>query len=307
MVAKSNVAVKRDLPFDNYLSDPGTSQSMLQILRTGTPLHYYHSIQDAAKNSRTQTEAQAFGTLFHLLALTGEENVLKHYARVEGCSAITKQNKQCANEAKYWVDKVPLCGRHLNGVPDNIEAVSEDKYLTAESMVDSINNSNLPSKLLQSALPDDREISIFFDHPRFGIQCKARIDALSFSTGAIIDIKTTSTTIGDDEQLSKDIYFRGYHIQAAWYLMAARLAFPETEWKTCTLIFIEKTPPYISVLRPLDDEYLRLGEIEADSMVERLSKCIHDDKYPGPPEIDTIKPLDWMIRKFEDDFNVPSV
>jgi hypothetical protein len=66
------------------------------------------------------------------------------------------------------------------------------------------------------------QVSVIWDCPIIGVRCKARFDRLKAK--AIIDLKTLTNTqsIPLDAAIAREIGYRKYHLQAWWYLDAAR-------------------------------------------------------------------------------------
>ena len=124
------------------------------------------------------------------------------------------------------------------------------------------------------------EVSIVWTDKHTGLMCKARIDRLT--PQRLIDVKTCMSC--KPSEFMWDIYKRGYHRQAAWYLKgwntlaSEGLTEPVDEF---AIIAVGKDSPVQVTAAPLSEDAIRLGEndnIEALAMVEY---CMARDEWPG--------------------------
>jgi hypothetical protein len=123
------------------------------------------------------------------------------------------------------------------------------------------------------------ELSICWSDPDTGVTCKGRIDWHTPTTagGAILDLKTTKDA--SPSSFERAIYQFGYHRQAALYLRGAKeLDLPVKHY---TIAAIETAPPYGVVLYRLDDEAIRLGEVQVDFALGLYAECRRTGVWNG--------------------------
>lgn len=111
---------------------------------------------------------------------------------------------------------------------------------------------------------DDREKSIFWNED--GIAFKARIDAMDYESGEIIDIKTTKDASPDAFARSCDEF--GYAIQGAMYLRAAK-AFEKKKFSKFKIIAVETSFPFSVGIYTWGEEsdFIRAGAKELDRRI----------------------------------------
>lgn len=126
-----------------------------------------------------------------------------------------------------------------------------------------------------------------------GIAVQCRIDAWDQNKGCKYDLKTISAI----ENVERDIYKRGYHIQDRWYGLV--LGTDLGSRKSCpdsALIFVETNPPYRWRIVRLDAEYRMI----ADDAIDRAWIGIRERMASGKWDDDDIhllaSPPPWMAE-----------
>jgi len=93
----------------------------------------------------------------------------------------------------------------------------------------------------------------------------------------ILDVK--DTTNASEDAWERRITGMEHHIQAQLYLEGAkRLTGKEHDW---LWLIIESQPPYLSVIRGIEDRALSVARDEIDIRVALLQDCIEHDRWPG--------------------------
>jgi exodeoxyribonuclease VIII len=131
-----------------------------------------------------------------------------------------------------------------------------------------------------------------------GLKCKARLDLLSHSVPAILDLKG-STSI--DARIFGAVAARMvYHLQGAFYRMGARAnGLGELPF---LIIGVECEPPHDVAVWSLDEDALYAGEEECRDLLRRVAECRASGKWPGRYEGEQVLYLPaWAIGETEDD------
>lgn len=249
--------------FAEYLAIGAINWSSLKLYAK-SPAHY----RENADNPREQTVAMVLGSAVHCLCL---EPMLfeQQYAVAPEVDRRTKAGKE------QWA---------------SFEAEHRSKnILTAEqsALAHGIAASVLDGKtgnLL--GLCDEREITLTWEDPITGLQCKARLDAVDMVNGLAVDIKTTEDA--SPQSFSRTVYNYLYHGQAAFYLEGLR----QNGFMISRFIFlvVEKKPPFAKALYLCSDELLASGRILFQGCLNKHAECLAANEWPGYPE--TIHTLD---------------
>lgn len=131
------------------------------------------------------------------------------------------------------------------------------------------------------------------------IWCRALVDHMS-EGAQLIDLKTTSRSIGD-EDLKRKIAQDGGDIQAAWYTEGLATLFPELAGRVkFTFIFIEVEPPFLPRPITLSENWLTRARFRIDRAADIFAKCLREDKWPGwPTELTTLSAPTYLETKWE--------
>ena len=163
-------------------------------------------------------------------------------------------------------------------------------YEKVERITDAVLSNSLARSMILSNSAV-KEYSSFFKHEHTGLQCKARFDVFDESAGTIIDLKTTADA-------SKDAFSRscanyGYHLQAAWYLMAHEKA------HQFVFIAVEREEPYAISFYELDENSLADGESLMRKGLEQWKECVELDHWPTyPQKLQEVSIPHWAMMRF---------
>lgn len=180
-------------------------------------------------HKKTPTESMIFGTNMHSIVLEGARFVgaekfdLRKTADKERKAAFEEINK----------DKIVL---------------SADRFEDAISILKSLSECKLEGVLVTELLkPMKKELSGFVDDRK--IRCDA-IDDLYLP-----DLKTTCAK--SFEEMNREFFNRGYHIQAAFYHDTALMI--DDKKRTPICVFMQTVAPYSCVALKVSEEILQLG------------------------------------------------
>ena len=253
---------------DNFMSETdyrnhnAISRSEVWRLITKSPAH--------ARTSTPTTNAMELGTAIHQAVLEPH-----HFNQNFLCGPDNRRG----NKWKDAVQKAEADGKILLTAPD---------YEKVERITDAvISNSLARSMILSNSAVN--EYSTFFQHKPTGLECKARFDIFDEPDGLIIDLKTTADA-------SKDAFSRscanyGYHLQAAWYLMAHDKA------HQFVFIAVEREEPYGISFYELDEDSLAEGESIMRRGLEQWKECVELDHWPNyPQKLQAISIPPWARR-----------
>ena len=180
-------------PAADYFAIEALSASGAKLLNRSAA-HYLHNKANPAKPSA----AQMFGTLVHSLVLE-PETVNNLYA------AAPKFDKRTnAGKAGFAEFEAANAGKTI---------IDLDDFQRAQRCATAVWDHPTAGALF--ALAQHREVTVLFE--RYGVQCKARIDAIFDST--VLDLKTTRD--GSPSGFSRSCAAYSYQAQATHYIYAA--------------------------------------------------------------------------------------
>nr|DAQ54379.1 MAG TPA: Exodeoxyribonuclease 8 [Caudoviricetes sp.] len=258
--------VEPDMPAADYHAHPAVSKSLLDRMAK-SPLHARAYLDGAIEPA---TPAMLFGTALHTAVLEPARYAAE-YAVFEG--------DRRTKDGKATYEKLIASGKSI------ISAADAD---VISAMVSSILQHPVAAKLLTEGVV---EHSVFWTHPRTGLECKARPDYWRQNHGMVVDLKTTEDA--SPAGFARSIAAYRYHVQAAHYLdgtMAARFVF----------IAIEKKAPYAVGVYELDPASLTAGASLRARDIEQYASCVEFNAWPGySPEIQTIALPKWATNQEE--------
>ena len=271
------------MPFRDYLAYPAMNASGLRKL-IKSPLHYQHEQRFPSES----TASMNLGTCVHGLVLEGEE--VYH--------VMPPEFKRRAGKAYHeWANSLPEGSIILNkkeeaqvlGMHDSIMQNHRSRYFMCRLRYDPYQDRYV-------------EYNVLWDHPKHGIPCKARLDLMYRDQNegewlTVIDIKTTSGG-ADASNFGNAIARYDYHMQAAWYFMAAAQEFGideeelfdpqllDEEWYDLPrhrfyYIVVESSAPYAVAVYELDPQSLASGRADCNEMLDLYMDCKKKDHWPS--------------------------
>jgi hypothetical protein len=207
--------------------------------------------------------------------------------------ATGKQLNGNSNVYKEWKKKTEAAG---------LMVVTEDQAKTVAAMVKALRAHPEASQMLD---PDSiwAEQTIVWTDP-LGVRGRAMLDALprwATQAGDFVfsDFKTTSDP--NPEQIRKDIWKYGYHVQLAWYRRGVRALHLGGGGKVSARLIFQGTkyPHIVTVVEP-DREAMDWAEWQIDLALERYLRGQATGLWPG--YADRTVPLalpGWALRELE--------
>ena len=179
-----NPGVYPDVPMADYLAWERYSRSWLAGLIAGDSPR---AVRHAQTTHRASTDAQAFGSAFHLL-------VFEPMNSLEGIVVAPKRARRSKVDKEAWE-----AFEQENA--DKIIVKAED-WETMRRMADALAADPVAAQYLDGV--QDREVSVTWEEPFLwapgelgdrmrSLPMKARIDGLDPEAGVIVDLKTTGT------------------------------------------------------------------------------------------------------------------
>jgi len=263
--------VNKRLAFDDYAKIDAVNWSTLKHMRK-SPLHYKHALD----NPRADTTRLALGRAAHTAVLEPDTFML-HYACFKG--AIRRG-------AKWDVFKEQHEGETILKV---------DEYQTCLAIRDAVRKHQVASTYL---FEGSAEHSIIWTDGETGLQCKGRIDWVSRSKPAIVDIKTTSDVSAD--RFGATCARMLYHAQLAMYSDGYYAAHGER--LPVVIIAAEATAPHDVAVYTLDEDALYAGSEIYRELLVKLKLCRNQNRWPGRYEDEvTLRLPAWAFGDEEGD------
>ena len=246
---------------EEYRSNPAVNKSTLWELAK-SPKHYRYIME----NPQQDTPALKIGRAVHAAVLQPEE-FKTEYISAPDVDRRTKEGREI-----YAAFVTAAEGKTVLSASDFEEACS---------IAAAVKDCEQAVELLTGCV---FEKPLFWNHEETGLPCKCRVDAMK--PGIMIDLKTSSDASTD--AFTKEVFWRGYDVQAAHYMDAYNVLFGSfPDWY---FIVVEKSPPYVVNVLHADTGVIDYGFIRRDSLLSRLKDCKDSDSWEGYGKNDLILP-----------------
>lgn len=206
---------------------------------------------------------------------------------------------------------------YIEFVDQNItkEIVSEEEVSYITEMANAMMfNCGETSKQITKLLKWGKEVETsYFYESENGIKLKVRPDLLTNSK--IVDWKTTSIDILNEEEIAKTILKYNYHISLTMYQHVIHEI--TGKWYSPILVFVQKNPPFDCVVCDISEwcynydknyDYVDpgIGAMEFKKLLNLYEDCLTNDKWYGaertiPEEYGSIlRPAipTWLMKKY---------
>lgn len=295
------------MTFDAYRALPGVNWTTAKaILRS--PLYYQHVL----KNPIADKPSMAFGRAAHCAVLEPRE-FPRRYVYVDSDwiehPRLSRNNKEgkafrdrLIDEGHGDVAKIKDADAYKRAVfaleHPGQEAITADDYQRCLDIGDAVRSHLEAGPLLVG--DGSNEMVIEWIDERTGIECKGRIDRVSDSPRALVDLKTALTV--EERTFGRRARSLGYFGQLAWYAdgyeAAAGIALPPV------IVSVESEAPYDVAVERFDDLALRKGREEYHAALDLIAWCRKEGKWPG---VCPGSRLIWMPERDDDiDFQILS-
>lgn len=285
-----NNELRYNLPFKDYLEDPGIGSGTIKVLVSETPAHAKY-----LKENPTESDSLSFGRAAHEIQLGGLDAFREKFKVVpkmhKGYLVKPDQIKELLNEelitdeeAESWLNS------KVKGA--DVYAYLSDKF-GEDRLLEQFDHSKLlelhaalRKKTKLSALLDyitHTEVSFFWEDKDTGVRCKGRADAFADVPGLgtiVIDYKTTAHSLGRFETTIANF---GYHLQEAHYRRGL---------KACGLdiagfLFIaqETSPPFECVYGTLISAASEYADGLCETSYRQWKFCTDNNNFSGYPDV----------------------
>lgn len=260
---------------DRYDAFGAVNWSTLKMLKR-SPKHYQHALE----NPPAQTPAMKLGAATHVAVLEPERFTELYAFEPDFGDCRKSENKARRDE---W--RAEHQGRELLSFAD---------YTQAIGMRDAVRSHPLAQRYLAAG---SAEVSMSWE--RCGLRCKGRLDWLSTSDAAIVDLKTTTDiTLSRFQRQAANL---DYHCQAAFYRDGHKRATGQL-LLPFIVIAVESKPPHDVAVYRYDEDALVYGDGIVEELLRNLAYCRQKNDWPGlyADELTLSLPT-WMLDADEDD------
>lgn len=248
-----------DMTNADYHATSAVNASFLKSWILKSPLHAMNT-----RGSIGRTVAD-MGTAIHSEALEPERgNVVRSDETSRATKAWKEHYALCEAEGK-----VLLPGKDYDNVIGAVHGFVNDDG----DLIGGLMNDAHCGKLLKQ---DDKicEASLFVEHET-GLILKARPDIYSPQLAVMGDVKSTQDA--SPRGFGKSIWKLGYHLQAAHYLLVARLAgWDVRHWG---FLAVEKEPPYPAHFHTLCDDTLAYSARVIEAALREVAEAKESKRY----------------------------
>lgn len=174
----------------------------------------------------SDSPALAFGRAAHKLILEGDEAFRKSYEVADG-PINSRTGKPFGTDTQAymtWYQEVRATGR---------EIISQAQYDVLGLMLDSLSECPKANQYLAQGQPE-----VAIRGKLYGVQCQSRLDWWDSQAGVLLDLKTCDNI----DSFSRDLFFRGYDRQMAFY--RKMLQGTGVEKVSVRILAMEKKEPY---------------------------------------------------------------
>lgn len=239
------------IDFATYRALPGVNWSTLKHMRV-SPLHYKH----ARDNPRPDTPALSLGRMVHACVFEPLRFASDY---------VTLPPKMIRRGKKWDAFKAEHPGKEIVTVSDHDYALRIGEAIEAHPVAGPYIARGEAEKAFQ------------WTDAHTGLACKCRVDFLSTSNPATVDLKTAADI--SPYRFAGQVARLGYHGQGAFYSDGV------TE-NTGTilpfvLIAVESSPPFDVIVYRLDEDSLYAGTEEYREYLTRVAACTKSGQWPG--------------------------
>jgi len=252
--------ILQNVPFDQYLVMPGVSNSQLKHFQD-TPFHFYANVLSPDRPADEETVSKKIGKAFHTMFIERDCFDDRYAVQPEGVSLVTKEGRQFKLDNAH---KAPL---------------THNAWLNLKLMDAAACRIPQLMQLMGNSLMQ-REVSVTWVDPEFGVQCKARPD-LVFPMGdgdvIMLDVKTT------DDVSPKEFYYNalrfGYDVQQAIYTDA--LKHNGLNVSSFIFVVVGSSYPHIAKMYTLYEDIVMLGKVKYRDRISQYAKCLTSGVWPA--------------------------
>lgn len=256
------VGIHHGLPYLDYRSAEGISQSELKVLLEFSPLHFQH-YQTAERKKLSKCLRVGDATHHLILQPSDWDNTV---AVLPG-----KWKDYRTKAAQAW---------RAENLKRGLKVLNRHEAYDVNKMCEAIRRHPYAGPLLSRGQP---EVSAFAIDPETGLLRKGRFDWLTdpslIADGPVpmLDVKTCESA--SPHAFGRAVRKLKYYLQAGYYLdLASALGLPHT----CFIIVaIESSPPFAVECYQVGPQSLELGRQEYRKALGIYKACTDEGKWPG--------------------------
>lgn len=272
----TNAKVIRGMSAAKYHATDAINASGLKTILDRN-LSVQHLIHQRAnpKSSTTYTRGHAI----HALILEGREALESRFIK-------SPHDAFRSKDAKAWKAAAEA---------DGLTPLTAAVWAQVEGAAAAVAAHPLASSLLNGG---ERELCLFWEEARHGLECKAMIDSYREDINVIVDLKSAADA--SPEGFSKAVGNFAYYVQDEWYRRAITAAFG-VEPRAFAFVVVEHEPPHGVGVYTVGAMYRELSPAATNAALDAWNKHLTDpNAWKGyPTEITTIDPPVWITRKLE--------
>lgn len=260
-----------DLDEQLYRAHPAISNSGLSLINQN-PAKYKHSVLE--RQAAEPTAAMRLGSAFDCALLTPAVFERTYTVAPEGIR----------RNSKAWDEfEAGAVGRTI---------IKSDEHAQVVGMRAAVMRHLVAGQVLSDG---NAQVSLFWDDPNTGVQCKGRLDYMR-KDGIIIDVKTTGDGGAAPDVFQRTAFSLGYHRQAAFYTDGAALCGLHSP--AFMFIVVEREPPYGVALYAMDSEFIELGRQAYRPDLDLYAQCLRESRWPGyTQDIQHLVAPAWALSK----------
>tara|TARA_B100000902_G_scaffold83311_1_gene87895 strand:- start:2042 stop:2866 length:825 start_codon:yes stop_codon:yes gene_type:complete len=258
--------IYKDISNADYHATTAINASFLKSWVLYSPFHAKYGKNDISKL------VADLGTATHSMTLQPELNLVEMSTeKTRATKAYKEHEARCIEEGKVLLTQKDF--EMVQGLVNGVETEGGE-------IIGGLMNDPHCKKLLTEK---DRvcEASIFVKDPGTNQLKKARIDIFSEKLGMMGDVKTCQDA--SPRKFGREIFMRGYHLQAAHYLLCAQEH--GLEIRNWGFLAVSKTWPYPAHFHMLDDYVLDYSKQICRAAYEEMQRAeeagIYDTRWPS--------------------------
>ena len=271
----------------DYDAHQALNQSGLKHLLV-SPGHYQSNLQNPTKDS----EALRVGRLTHMAVLQPDE-----FANLVVCEPedapkrptekqrnAKKPSTETLSAIQFWQTfDEQTTGKIVADHDEFRHAVAMAKSIQAELAHWGITHPNAGHKLSTHPIDQIQIVGseLCLTTVYSGVPLKSQIDFIG-SDGYIYDLKTCRDTLTPNNVL-RNVYAMGYHIQAAFYSMMCKQVFGERP-NGVRLIYVEKDAPHATAIFELSSELIADGMTHVTTGIDAYKAAKEFNHWPFYPK-----------------------
>lgn len=284
-----------------YHAHRALSHSGLEDFRTRPAFYKRKHIDEVIKT--TEKACFTFGTMFHTAVLEPEQ-FAGTYA-VEPPDAPRRPTERQINAKKpsdstveaidYWND--------WNAKNGGREVVKSADMARVDAMQVAVCGNSMAAALLEGA--PIKETTFRTPLTAFGVQMQCRPDAYSptgCDTSANVPYNVDLKSVADMDRFLKQFHDFGYYRQSPFYrtVQATVNSMPEhagycPEPQRFFYVAVESVEPFGCTVFEADPLSLKIGQDEVNEDLEKMRRCIEENRWPNSPDVGTAGLPAWRV------------